>query len=139
MNENIHTKLSAIEKRFEDFDRRLEKLEANPENPRVSQVKQISIREFLNKTNPSNDLQRTLVVAYYLEKFGQLESFNKLDLEEGFELARQNIPSNVNVSVNKNIEKGLLMPVKNNKDNLKAWVVTNTGINLIEKGFENRD
>ena len=131
MNNNSSFKQTKIEQRLDDFEIRLLKLE-NREVEIKTPKKNISIREFLNEKIPEDDLQRTLFIGYYLENYEGLESFNKRDLEHAFEAARFKIPSNINVNVNINIEKGFIMIVKKKKDNLIAWVLTNSGIRFVE-------
>lgn len=88
--------------------------------------KQKSPKEFLLEKNPKDDLQRTLYLGYYLEKYQGMESFGVDELREEFRSARTPVPKNLNDKVNKNISKGFFMEVEK-KEGKKAWVLTATG------------
>jgi len=99
--------------------------------------KPISIREFLLSKKLQNDVQKTLAIGYYLEQYQNMTRFNVKDLEDGFRKAKEPLPSNINDKVNMNIKKGHMMEAKEKKDNLRAWYLTNTGMNFIERNLEN--
>ena len=97
--------------------------------------KVISIRAFILEKSPTDDVQRSLVIGYYLEKQSGLSSFNAKDLERGFVDAREKVPGNVADKILKNVWKGHMMQVKEDKDGLKAYVLTNTGTKFVESGI----
>ncbi|MGD9116734.1 MAG: hypothetical protein PVJ61_06110 [Dehalococcoidia bacterium] len=127
--------ISEIMRVLKDLERRISVLEGMPEKSK-SEGKKLSVKEFLLTKNPADDVQRTLVIGYYLENFEGVEAFNVKDLTEGFRLARERVPLNMNDKVNLNIAKGYLMPAKEKKDKFKAWVLTNSGERFVEGGLK---
>ncbi len=99
-------------------------------------AKQQSIKEFLLVKKPKDDVQRTLLIGYYLEKYRHIPSFNVRDLEEGLREAKEPIPGNINDKVNINIKSGCLMEAAEKKDKLKAWTLTVTGEQLVERDLK---
>jgi len=125
-----------VKRILENHEERIAKLE------RLFQVKpeivekKISLKEFLLSKNPKGDVQKTLVIGYYLEKYEGLTSFNIKDLEEGFRLAKEKIPKNINDKVIQNINQDYMTEAKEKKDDLKAWNLTNLGERFVENGFK---
>lgn len=125
-----------IKRKLEELDQRISKLESlSQTKPRVIK-KQVSIKEFIISKKPKDDVQRTLAIGYYLEKHEALSSFNVRDLEKRFRDAKEKIPKNINLCVIANIRKGHMMEAKEKKDNLKAWVLTNSGEKYVEGDFK---
>ena len=125
--------IADIIKKLDDHERRISALEGMPQKT-ISEGKKLSVKEFILEKKPSDDVQRALVIGYFLEHFEGMDKFNVKDLTEGFRLAREQLPDNINDKVNLNIAKGYLMAAKEKKDKFKAWYLTNTG----EKFVENR-
>lgn len=98
-------------------------------------VKPQSIREFLNTKKPSDDVQKTLAIAYFLEKMRGLTSINVDDISDAFRLAKEPLPGNLNDKVYKAIKRGLLMEAEEKKNSTKAWVLTATGEAFVEANF----
>ena len=98
--------------------------------------KRTSLKEFLLSKKPSNDVQKTLAIGYYLEKFDSLESFNGDEIESAFLIAKEKAPDNINDKVNMNIRKGHIMELKEKKNNKKSWCLTSTGEILVENNFK---
>lgn len=96
-------------------------------------LKEMSVREFILGKKLSGDVQKTLAIAYYLEKYQGVTSFNVEDLAHYFQLAKEPVPQNLNDKINMNIKKGHVMESKEKKDNKKAWVITNSGENFISQ------
>jgi len=113
----------------------LEKLLRVP-NVSVRGAKELTVKEFILNKLPKNDVEKTLAIGYYLERFSGLSSFNVDDLTHHFQLAKEAIPLNVNDKVNLNIKKGHLAEAKERKGNKKAWIVTNSGEQFVERGFK---
>lgn len=99
--------------------------------------KDLSIKEFLIEKNPSNDVEKTLTIAYFIEKYMDYPSFNIDDLQRGYKQAKEKKPANINDKVNMNIKKGHLAEANDKKDSKKAWYVTNSGEQLVENNFNN--
>ena len=106
-------------------------LQAKPDSIK----KKISVKEFVLTKNAKDDQRRTLAIGYFLEKYGDSASFNIKDLDKCFREAKLKPPQNMNDKVNKNIVKGYMMEAAEEKDNKKAWVLTNTGEKVVESNF----
>ncbi len=131
----------SLEERIVHLERRLTELEksisVDSRKPRESDSakrKRMSLKEFVNQKAPQNMRETTLAVAYYLENDGVVP-FNVRDLERGFRAGKIPPPKNINDMVNKNIERRLLMNAAERKNGLKAWELTATGEQEIERGF----
>jgi hypothetical protein len=128
-----------IRKILEDHGERLKKLEDTVFSlsvPKKNEQKKMSMKEFILSRSPKGDVQKTLVIGYYLEKYDGLSCFNMKDLENGFHLAKETIPLNINSKVVKNIEKGHMMEYQDKKGSLKAWCLTNSGEKFVEDGLK---
>lgn len=120
---------------FQNLVDRVKKLENSFQSKPDVLKKELSIKEFILSKTPKDDIQKTLVIGYYLEKYNDFSSFNSKDLEDGFRVAKEKVPDNVNYKAIKNIEKGYMMEAKEKKDNLKAWNLTNSGEHFIENNL----
>jgi len=129
--------INEVTKMLEDHERRISLLEGRPDKTERAS-KKMSIKEFVLKKNPVDDMQRTLLIGYYLEHFGGMDRFNVKDLSEGFRLAKEPLPTNINDKVNKNIEKARIMEAGEKKDKLKAWILTNSGEKYVDNGLQEK-
>jgi hypothetical protein len=134
-------KLSRLEALVQDHERRIKLLEqrlseGGPSPEKAAAPKAPSIRQFVVGKNPTDDVQRSLTIGYYLEKHAGQASFNAKDLEKGFVDAREKVPSNVADKILKNVWKGHMMQGPEDKDGLKAYVLTNAGTKFVENGFK---
>ena len=111
-------------------------LPPQPVQPAPVTSKVLTIRQFMVEKSPTDDVQRSLVIGYYLEKQTGLASFNAKDIEKGFVDAREKVPGNVADKILKNVWKGHMMQVKDDKDSLKAYVLTNAGTKFVESGIK---
>ena len=125
-----------IKQILDDHERRIKALEGLPKSDVKSGNKQISIKEFILLKNPKDDVQRTLVICYYLEKHKGINSFNAKDIKDAFRDAKEKVPSNVNYKVIQNIKSGYMMEAKEKKDKLKAWTLTSTGERFVENDLK---
>lgn len=144
--------ISKLEATLRDHEARIKSLEermaggqpqqdrASPPPPQVpaepSAPKVPSVRQFVLEKGPTDDVQRTLVIGYFMEKHADQKSFNAKDIEKGFVDAREKVPGNVSDKILKNVWKGMMMQVQEDKDGLKAYVLTNSGMKLVESGFK---
>ncbi|MCR4314275.1 MAG: hypothetical protein NUV84_03450, partial [Candidatus Uhrbacteria bacterium] len=78
-------------------------------------------------------LQKTLVLAYYLEHIENMSSFNTNDLAGAFQAAKEKRPQNLSDTIGKNVARGMLMEAAEKKDGKKAWTLTATGEKHIEE------
>jgi len=101
--------------------------------------KEMSIKEFILQKKPKNDVQKALVIAYYLENFRNFSSFNYVDITEGFREARENVPKNVWDKLYKNVRKGHMMEAAEEKDELTAYVLTNRGERYVTNDFKSEE
>lgn len=130
--------VSDVEKRISDLENRVTSLERVVNQTKYTGLaqnqtkKKPSIKEFLISKRPSNDVERSLAIGYFFEKFEGFESFNADDLRGGFERAREKKPLNINDKINLNIRKGYLDEATDRKDGNKAWYLTSSGENFVE-------
>ena len=123
-------------KTLEEHEERISRLEKLFQTKPKDIKKKLSIREFILSKNPKSEMQKTLAIACYLEKYENFASFNVKDLENGFRRAKEKIPRNINYEVIRNIQKGYMMEAKEKKDKKKAWYLTNSGEKHVENNFE---
>jgi hypothetical protein len=128
--------LEKIKQVLQEHEGRLNKLEEKFVSSPAPQKKKISLREFLNTKKPTGDVQRTLAIGYFLEHYESIESFNTQDLEEGFRKAKEKVPGNINYQTIKGIQYGFMQEAKEKKDDLKAWTLTASGEEYVEKNFK---
>lgn len=128
--------ISEVIRILEDHERRISALEGIPSTKTKIEGKKLSIKEFMLTKKPKGNVQKTLVIGYYLEHFDGMDRFNARDLAEGFRSAKEPLPANINDKANSNIENGHMMPVKEKKDKFKAWVLTNTGEKFVDGGLK---
>ncbi len=127
-----------INKRLNEYEERLAKLEGSRKaEPKVME-KSVSINEFMRSQKPNDDVQKTLAVGYYLEKYEGLTSFNAKDLENAFQ--RLKVPKSQTINFNykaiRNIQQGYMNETKEKKDKQKAWLLTKLGEEYVERGFQ---
>jgi hypothetical protein len=128
---------ASIEKLLAEHEDRIQKLEAKLQSSAPTLIgvsqKQISPKEFLLEKKPSGEVQKTLILCYYIEHTMGLTPFNIDDLNKVFKLAKEAVPSNLNDKINKNIDKGYLVEDDEKKDAKKAWHLTASGENFINQ------
>lgn len=133
----LSEKMEKLEQRVSTLERILSDKMRKGE-PMISTEKPQSVREFLLTKNAGSDVQKTLIMGYYLEHVMHQESFNVSNLERMFRAAKESVPKNLNDMINKNIGKGYLMEAKEKRDGKKAWVLTATGENFIQQDGRNK-
>ena len=126
--------VSRLTKRLDEYEARLRKVEGYFAPESAKPAKATSVREFLIIKQPKSDVEKTLIIGYFLERMRGLSSFNAKDLNEGFREAKENVPANINLAVIGNIQKGYFMDAGEKKEGLKAWTLTNHGLNVFEEG-----
>lgn len=135
-----HEEIIDIQKKLEEHESRISKLESFFQTKPEAVKKVVSIKEFILSKGPKDDLQKTLTIGYYLEKFVGYSTFNIKDLENGFRSAKETVPRNINDCVYKNIKKGgYLMEAEEKKDRKKAWTLTTSGEKYIENNFKDKE
>ncbi len=134
--EEFNNRLDSYEKDLDLFKERLVTLEKMTQGKPELLEKKISIGEFYLSKNPTDDIQKTLLICYFLEKYEHIELINIKDIEKGFRDIKEKAPKNINYKVFMNIKKGYMMETKEKKDNLKSWILTNTGEVFINNNFK---
>jgi hypothetical protein len=124
-----------IKNALTDLERRVANLELKFEEGKKPSVKRTAVREFLLSTKVDDDLKKTLVLGYFLEKIDGLPSFSVSDLQKAFMLAKERVPSNLNDMVNKNISKGFMMETEEKREKKKTWCLTNSGDQHVENNL----
>lgn len=142
MADETQKTLDAILNALQKLDERVARIESGATPTPVATPsaagkvpRKTSIKEFLLEHRPEDDVQRTLAIGYFLETSEGMSSFNKADLEKGYRLAKEQLPSNINDKVNMSIKNGHLMEAEEKKESMKAWVVTSTGEQYIQSKF----
>jgi hypothetical protein len=131
--EDIETRITALEGR-------IAKLEAVLMAPvtRIDKTKPMSPKEFLKTKKASADTQKVLALGYFLEHHSDMSSFSVSDLEIIFRQAKEKLPKNINDTVNKNIKRGFLDEAREKKNSKKAWYLTSTGEQYVERELSNK-
>ena len=129
--EKIIQKLDDHEKRIVMLEKSIAK---GIENEKLE--KKMSIQEYLRSKELKTDVDKTLALVYFMEKYENLEYYNKTDIEEHFKKSKEKPPLNINDKINSNIKKGYIMEVDEKKNNLKCWCLTNSGIEFCENDFK---
>lgn len=132
----VEDTLEAIKKQLENHEKRIAKLETQPQIKEEPVTKKLSIKEFILSKKPKNGVQKVLVIGYYLEKHEGVAPFNVKDLENGFRSAKEPVPKNINLAVIGNVSKGHMMEDKERKDKIKAWYLTNSGEEYVDNDLK---
>lgn len=86
--------------------------------------------------NPSDDVKKTLAIAYYLEKFDGYSVFNAGDLLKAYQRAKEKKPLNINDKINLNIKNSHMDEAPEKKNGKKAWYLTTSGERFVENDFK---
>jgi hypothetical protein len=124
--------INEMKRILQQHEKRISDLEDLTASKPVGRKKELSARELLLQKRPKNDVERTLVLGYYLEQYRNISSFNRNNLEELFREAKEIVPTNINDKINKNIEKGFIMEANESKGELKSWTLTSGGERFVE-------
>jgi len=128
-------KITQIEKKLAEHEERISKLEELFAEKTVSLEKALSIKEFMIQKQPKNDVQRTLVIGFYLENYTKLSSFSCRDITDGFREAKEPVPKNVSDKIQMNIAKGHMMETPRGNKGPRTYVLTNTGESFVRNNF----
>lgn len=91
-----------------------------------AKARDLSLAQFYKKAAPKTDVDRVLLVGYYLENAKGLESFTAAEVRAALKGARQTPPKNPNDCINSNVRKGLMMAA-GVKEGRAAFVLTTDG------------
>ena len=131
--------LSEIKRTVQALEKRISNLEGLVKQKPTLTDKELSIKEFILEKKPSSDLNKTITVAFYLERYRKVSPFSIKDLEQLFREAREPIPKNISDAVNKNIAKGFIMKTDKKKEGLTTWTLTSSGERFVENGLREAD
>jgi len=130
----LESEIIDIKKRIVDLENRLAKLEGSKKTTDIDR-KKLSIKELFRLKKPKNDVQKTLLIGYYLEKYENMTSFNVNDIKNSFRDAKEKLPLNVWDKIQLNLKKGH-MDYMEKKDDLKAYMLTSSGEDYVENDFK---
>jgi len=115
------------------------------EKPKSTSTKKgrISITEFLKGKTIKSHTDRVLVFGYYLEKIENISPFNLNDITRCYRNTRIPKAKNFHYYIGQLISRKYLMHAPKKKDNKKAWMLTDAGIEYVKtfesaKGKENK-
>jgi hypothetical protein len=94
-----------------------------------------SLNQLLKTANPKSDIDRTLVAAFYLERFRDYQNATAAEIRDAIKEARVPPPANVSDAINKNIRKGLMMNA-GERENKLVFVLTTDGEAAAEQMLE---
>lgn len=119
---------------LDEIRRRLDKLEKALKYPTPStKTKEESLREFLLRLNPGNDVEKTICIVYFMEIVKQIsEGLNSSVVQEGFKAAKEKVPTNVSNNLSRCAEKGWIDEFKKEKGKV-YWTITNSGMAFVEQ------
>lgn len=140
MDREIKKMLEDILTSLKSLDTRVSRLESDAVRDGAGlgqppREKKLSLKEFLIDRRPSNGVQMTLAIAYFLENYEGMSTFNAADLDRGFRAARETVPPNINDKANLCVKNGHFMEHNEKKESMKAWLVTRSGEEVVRAGF----
>lgn len=127
-NSDIEKRITVLENKVSEIEKKI----SEEDSTKWKVSKSLSIKEFLLEKKPKNDVQKTLIIAYYIEKYKNIESFSINDIKDYLKLAKESIPINLNDKINLNIKKGFMIETGEKKGKIKNWTLTRTGLKFIE-------
>lgn len=131
--------IAEVKRTVQALEERLSKLESLIQEKPIPKRKDLSVKEFMLEKKPSSDLNKTITVAFYLERHRRVSPFTIRDLEELFRDAKEPPPKNINDAISKNVAKGFIMKASEKKGGITAWTLTNTGERFVENGLRETD
>lgn len=92
-----------------------------------------ALNEFLiSKGTKLSHGDKILVFGYYLDKFGNQNSFNIKEIDECYKKTRTPPPKNFPQYIAGLVRQGYLMDAPEKKDSKKAWQLTTNGMQYVE-------
>ncbi len=141
--------LQEVINKISDLEKRVASIEVALKNPAdgssatrnkdTSQGKPLAFRELIRKAKPEGDVNMTLAIGYYLEKYNLFSSFNIKEIDDSYNSAKIPAPVNIGDKIQKNIAKGYMMKAKEKKDGKTAWVLTASGEEFIGSMLEGKE
>lgn len=140
MDNTIITRLDIIDNRLAAIEQRLDSITKTHAAAVGDDVvvqpssRPLSVAEYVFSKNPSDDNQRALVLAGYLETHKRQADFTGDELRQAFLDSRLKAPANVSDKVAKLAKKGLVMQV-GEREGRKTWRLTMSGVSQLEEGY----
>lgn len=99
--------------------------------------KMLSVGEFVRQVGAKKHTETVLAFGYYLEKYGGVKEFTAADINRCYYDSKME-SSNTSQMINNNIRTRRMMEAKKKKGEKgrKAYVLTRTGEDLIEKNLK---
>lgn len=134
----MNNELNELKEKLEEHEERIKILEAQLKDKTAHKKKKDSIKEFIISKKPKNDVQKTLIIGYYLENHNNMPNFNVDDILNGFKAAKEKCPPRKKIydKIASNIDKGHIMESEDKKDNIKTWELTNSGERYIQNDLK---
>ena len=93
-----------------------------------------TLGEFLDqKGDPKKHTEIVAIFAYWLFKVEKMDAFNVKDIIACYEKVRKAKPKNPNQIINTDVASHLFAEAGAKKDGYKAWILTRTGEEFVEK------
>lgn len=99
------------------------------EYEKITVVKNISLDDFIKLKNPSEDYDKLLVGAYYLEKYEKYTNFTEMDLHRLLKL------DDVSSNLEDNLIRGFITTISDYK-NIESYTITYAGEMYIKNGLQ---
>jgi hypothetical protein len=127
-----------IRQRFEQLEKRVSQLESKSLSvvEKETAEKPQSIQEFLAESAALGNVQKTVVVGYYLEKQRGKSYFTSKDIEAIFREARVPVSKNISMDISRAIQKGWIMEYSKNEKGPSTYITTSKGERVIKARFK---
>jgi hypothetical protein len=95
--------------------------------------KDLSLREFVEAKDPPNDERRTLVLGYYLQKFGSMQDFILKDIEYAFSQSGRNPPRDLQGKIQWNMKMEFIVEGDSVREGMKTYFLTLHGMEAVDR------
>lgn len=129
----IDQEITKINQLLKEYDSRITSLENQLKEKPATILKKMSIKEFLLSKNCKDDVEKTITLIYFLEKYDNMDAVNSEDVTHAFRSSKETIPSNVPDKLYKLAKRGLIMENLEKRNNLKGYTLTNSGEKFVEE------
>ena len=132
--------LEELEKKVELLGHRVTSLEEKVSKAdEAKKVKKQTIGEFVIESGANSNNEKTCAIAYYMENFGEKESFTSEDITLGYRDARESLPKNISDTVKACAQRKWFSEIdKDAKTGVKKYQLTNTGTKAVKDKFNHK-
>jgi len=134
MDEEIKKEIEKVWEKLEELESKITEQRDIESSQPTTKGKKLSVKEYIKERTPNNDVQRTIVIADYLEKIESKEEFVTKDISEGFRKAKLKVPANVPDKIQKAIFNGWIA----NGKNKGGYYLTSSGEEAIKNSFNKK-